>query len=221
MSLSTLLAAFEAEIATLHPPSPPPPDVLPLSLPSDSTSTFLLSEPAHLTHDTMSIESSSVSKRLDSLSTEGNPSYGPIRTRENRTTYVNVHTPYAYIPEEKKKVTMRYAAGEKWEDLSLAEWPDHDFRLFVGDLANDVDDLKLHQFFSGYASFAKSKVVRDKKTDRSKGYGFVSFLNAEDALKAYREKNGKYLGSRPIKITKSSWNERQFAPKNDRKNKRT
>lgn len=53
----------------------------------------------------------------------------------------------------------------------------------VGDLGNDVDDDKLRQFFICYPSFAKGKVVRDKKTGKSKGFGFASFLDPDDAVK--------------------------------------
>lgn len=52
------------------------------------------------------------------------------------------------------------------------------------------------------------QVVRDGRTKKSKGFGFVSFLDAADFAKALREMNGKYIGNRPCKLTKSSWDER-------------
>jgi RNA recognition motif-containing protein len=52
------------------------------------------------------------------------------------------------------------------------------------------------------------QVVRDKRTNKSKGYGFVSFLDGNDFAKAMREMNGKYIGNRPCKLRKSSWEER-------------
>ena len=42
----------------------------------------------------------------------------------------------------------------------------------------------------------------------SKGYGFVSFLDPMDAAKAMREKQGKYLGPRPMKISRADWMKR-------------
>jgi RNA recognition motif-containing protein len=51
-------------------------------------------------------------------------------------------------------------------------------------------------------------VVRDKRTNKSKGYGFVSFLDGNDFAKAMREMNGKYIGNRPCKLRKSTWEER-------------
>ncbi|CAM9261434.1 unnamed protein product, partial [Hapterophycus canaliculatus] len=83
-----------------------------------------------------------------------------------------------------------------------------DYRLFVGDLGNEVTDDNLAGAFRKYASFTKAKVIREKWNKKSKGYGFVSFLDGMDMLKALREQNGKYLGNRPMKISKSSWKDR-------------
>ena len=55
-----------------------------------------------------------------------------------------------------------------------------------------------------------ARVVRDRRTGKTRGYGFVSFLNPQDFLKALKEMNGKYVGNRPVKITKSSWKDRDL-----------
>lgn len=57
-----------------------------------------------------------------------------------------------------KKVIVREAAGQRWVDPTLAEWPENDFRIFVGDLGNEVNDEALSKAFSRYPSFAKAKV---------------------------------------------------------------
>jgi len=49
------------------------------------------------------------------------------------------------------------------------------------------------------------QVVRDKRTGKTKGYGFVSFSNPTDLAAAIKEMNGKYVGNRPIKLRKSNW----------------
>jgi len=53
-------------------------------------------------------------------------------------------------------------------------------------------------------------VLREKQTGKSRGYGFVSFLDPFEGLKALREMNGKYIGSRPVKLKKSDWKERDL-----------
>jgi len=53
-----------------------------------------------------------------------------------------------------------------------------------------VTDDVLKKAFEKYTSFAKAKVVRKKADDKSKGYGFVSFADPEDMLKAWKEMDG-------------------------------
>ncbi|XP_015254585.1 RNA-binding protein 42 [Cyprinodon tularosa] len=111
---------------------------------------------------------------------------------------------------EKVKKCIRIAAGSTWEDPSLLEWEPDDFRIFCGDLGNEVNDDILARAFSRYPSFLKAKVVRDKRTGKTKGYGFVSFKDPNDYVRAMREMNGKYVGSRPIKLRKSMWKDRNI-----------
>lgn len=92
----------------------------------------------------------------------------------------------------KKKKNLRIAGGQVWEDPSLEEWDPNDFRLFCGDLGNDVSDDVLTRTFNRYPSFIKAKVVRDKRTNKSRGYGFVSFKNPVDFARAMKEMNGKF-----------------------------
>ncbi|CAL5343023.1 unnamed protein product [Camellia sinensis] len=114
--------------------------------------------------------------------------------------------------ETKKKAIPRKAAGQNWEDPTLTEWPESwrhdDYRLFCGDLGNEVNDDVLSKAFSRFPSFNMARVVRDKRTGKTKGYGFVSFANPLDLAAALKEMNGKYVGNRPIKLRKSNWRER-------------
>ena len=73
--------------------------------------------------------------------------------------------------EKKKKppAMPRAAGGEKWWDPTLTEWPENDFRIFVGDLGNEVNDDVLEKAFQKFTSFAKAKVVRNKHTNKTKG----------------------------------------------------
>lgn len=119
--------------------------------------------------------------------------------------------------KKKKKKILRVAGGEVWEDPTLQEWDSSDFRLFCGDIGNEVTDDTLMRAFSKYQSLQKVHVVRDKKTLKSKGYGFLSFKDPDDYVKAMREMNGKYVGNRPIKLRKSTWDERNADPRSIRK----
>ena len=110
--------------------------------------------------------------------------------------------------DAKRKALPRRAAGQTWEDPSLAEWPENDHRLFCGDLGNEVNDDVLSKAFSRFPSFNMARVVRDKRSGKTKGYGFVSFADTSDLAVALKEMNGKYVGNRPIKLCKSKWKER-------------
>lgn len=110
--------------------------------------------------------------------------------------------------EAKKKAIPRKAAGQAWEDATLSDWPENDYRLFCGDLGNEVNDEVLTKAFSRYTNFNMARVVRDKRTGKTKGYGFVSFSTPSDLALALKEMNGKYVGNRPIKLRKSTWKER-------------
>lgn len=76
----------------------------------------------------------------------------------------------------------------------LNDWPDDDFRIFCGDLGNDVNDELLTRTFNKFPSFQRAKVIRDKRTSKSKGYGFVSFKEPQDFIRAMKEIDGRYVG---------------------------
>ncbi|KAI9295904.1 hypothetical protein K502DRAFT_315205 [Neoconidiobolus thromboides FSU 785] len=122
--------------------------------------------------------------------------------------------------KQRKKKTLRTAAGKVWEDRTLLEWDPSDFRLFVGDLGNEVNDEMLKKAFERYPSFVKAKVIKDKRNDKTKGYGFVSFKDSDDFIKASKEMNGKYVGTRPIKLRKSTWKERALQTNDKKKSNR-
>eukprot|EP01054_Gregarina_sp_Poly1_P003566 Gregarina_sp_Poly_1__3565@NODE_2042_length_2788_cov_40_522602_g1296_i1_p2_GENE_NODE_2042_length_2788_cov_40_522602_g1296_i1NODE_2042_length_2788_cov_40_522602_g1296_i1_p2_ORF_typecomplete_len235_score30_02RRM_1/PF00076_22/3_4e19DUF2075/PF09848_9/0_00049RRM_7/PF16367_5/0_0016RRM_2/PF04059_12/0_088RRM_5/PF13893_6/0_094Limkainb1/PF11608_8/0_2_NODE_2042_length_2788_cov_40_522602_g1296_i13211025 len=105
---------------------------------------------------------------------------------------------------------LRKAAGKVWNDPSLDQWSDNDFRVFCGDLGNEVTDELLANAFRQYRSFNRAKVVRDSRTGKTKGYGFVSFNRPEDMLAAIKEMNRKYVGNRPIRVLKSKWKDRDI-----------
>jgi RNA recognition motif-containing protein len=59
---------------------------------------------------------------------------------------------------EKKKSIKRKLGEDTWEDKSLAEWPENDFRIFVGNLGKEVTDEMLAKTFAHFKSFNKAKV---------------------------------------------------------------
>nr|CAB3480231.1 unnamed protein product [Digitaria exilis] len=85
-------------------------------------------------------------------------------------------------------------AGEKRDDSP-------DYTIFVGDLAADVTDYVLQETFRvHYPSVKGAKVVTDKLTMRTKGYGFVKFGDPNEQARAMTEMNGMLCSSRPMRI---------------------
>ncbi|CAN1345433.1 Oligouridylate-binding protein 1 [Linum perenne] len=78
------------------------------------------------------------------------------------------------------KVNWAYANSQR-EDTS------GHFHIFVGDLSPEVTDATLFACFSVYPSCSDARVMWDHKTGRSKGYGFVSFRNQQEAQSAIND----------------------------------
>ncbi|RWS24193.1 RNA recognition motif protein 2-like protein [Leptotrombidium deliense] len=120
-------------------------------------------------------------------------SMSTVAAMVNPGTSTKKHSKSGDGSSKKKKKTMRMAGGTVWEDTSLLDWDSDDFRLFCGDLGNDVTDEVLNRAFNKYPSFLKAKVIRDKRTNKTKGFGFVSFKDPQDFIRAMREMNGKIM----------------------------
>ncbi|KAJ5619880.1 hypothetical protein N7510_003864 [Penicillium lagena] len=105
---------------------------------------------------------------------------------------------------ESQKTVSRAGGGQSWNDSTLLEWDPAHFRLFVGNLAGEVTDESLLKAFARYTSVQKARVIREKRTQKSKGYGFVSFSDGDDYFKAAREMQGKYIGSHPILLRRAT-----------------
>ncbi|WVZ61437.1 hypothetical protein U9M48_011307 [Paspalum notatum var. saurae] len=76
-----------------------------------------------------------------------------------------------------------------------------DHAIFVGDLSYDVTEYMLHHLFkTRYPSVKGAKVIFDRLTGRSKGYGFVHFGDVNEQMQAMTEMNGAYCSTRPMRI---------------------
>jgi cold-inducible RNA-binding protein len=76
-------------------------------------------------------------------------------------------------------------------------------RLFIGGLSWDTDDNGLRNAFEGFGELDDVKVITDRDTGRSRGFGFVTFANKDDARKAMEQMDGKELDGRTIKVNEA------------------
>lgn len=76
-------------------------------------------------------------------------------------------------------------------------------KLFVGSLSWNVTDDQLKDFFSSAGTVDSAKVITDRDSGRSRGFGFVEMSNEDEAKKAIAELNGKELDGRPITVNEA------------------
>jgi cold-inducible RNA-binding protein len=76
-------------------------------------------------------------------------------------------------------------------------------KLFVGSLPWAVDDAQLQQLFADFGQVLTAKVIVDRDTNRSKGYGFVEFENDDEAKAAIEKLNGSDVQGRPIVVNEA------------------
>jgi RNA recognition motif-containing protein len=75
--------------------------------------------------------------------------------------------------------------------------------IFVGSLPFSIEEADLRESFEAYGAVDSVKVITDKFTGRSKGFGFVEMPSDEDAQKAINELNGATVQGRTIVVNKS------------------
>lgn len=73
-------------------------------------------------------------------------------------------------------------------------------KLFVGGLNWKTTDEGLRQAFARFGEITEAKVITDRETGRSRGFGFVTFVQAESAENAISEMDGAQLEGRTIKV---------------------
>jgi len=83
-------------------------------------------------------------------------------------------------------------------------------KLFVGGLPWKTTEKELREAFSKFGEVEEVKVIRDRRTGKSKGFGFVTFESAESAMKAKDGMNNTTLGDRTIKVDWAKEKESKF-----------
>ena len=75
--------------------------------------------------------------------------------------------------------------------------------IYVGNLPYAVDRDELRDIFAAYGEVAAARVVSDRETGRSKGFGFVEMPNDEEAKKAIEALNGNEIGGRKAVVNEA------------------
>jgi RNA recognition motif-containing protein len=76
-------------------------------------------------------------------------------------------------------------------------------KLFVGGLSWDTTDDGLRQAFQSHGEITEAKVITDRETGRSRGFGFVTFSEDENAKSAISKLDGTNLDGKTIKVNEA------------------
>ncbi|MBM4370459.1 MAG: RNA-binding protein [Deltaproteobacteria bacterium] len=77
-------------------------------------------------------------------------------------------------------------------------------KLFVGGLSWGTDDQGLHKAFAEFGEVTEARVITDRETGRSRGFGFVTFNSDDDARKAMDAMNGAQLDGRTLNVNEAN-----------------
>jgi RNA recognition motif-containing protein len=76
-------------------------------------------------------------------------------------------------------------------------------KIFVGSLPYKVEEADLKELFDAYGEVASVKIITDRETGRSKGFGFVEMTDDESGQKAIDGLNGTDIGGRTIAVSQA------------------
>ena len=83
--------------------------------------------------------------------------------------------------------------------------------MYVSNLSFHTNDDELRKLFEEFGSVSSAKVITDRETGRSRGFGFVEMDSNEDAQKAMKQLHGKSIEGRAMSVSEA----REKAPRND------
>lgn len=73
--------------------------------------------------------------------------------------------------------------------------------IYISGLSYNVNDADLNELFAEYGEISSARVITDRETGRSRGFGFVEMPNDEDGQKAIDELNGVEFDSKVISVS--------------------
>ncbi|RLN04921.1 glycine-rich RNA-binding protein 2, mitochondrial-like [Panicum miliaceum] len=85
-------------------------------------------------------------------------------------------------------------------------------KLFVGGLSWGTDEQTLKQAFSSFGEVTEARIITDRETGRSRGFGFVNFSNSDDAKAAVSQMDGQHHAPAPVFFPNADGNAAPWQP---------
>jgi RNA-binding proteins (RRM domain) len=119
----------------------------------------------------------------------------PVETTlDGETIQQELYVGRAQKKSERERELRAKFEAEKMDRISKFQG----VNLYVKNLDETVTDDILRDEFATMGTITSARVMKDLKSDRSKGFGFVCYSTPEEATRAVNEMNGKIIGSKPI-----------------------
>lgn len=104
--------------------------------------------------------------------------------------------------------------------LNWAKPNSENIDIYVGNLSPEINNLDLYNLFKEkYSSVHHALIITDKKSNISKGYGFINFLKKEEATKCIEEMNGYFFYNKSLILKEKNNKTRDNNKKSNNKNK--
>lgn len=75
--------------------------------------------------------------------------------------------------------------------------------IYVGNLSYDMSEEDLRNSFEDHGAVDSAKIIMDRETGRSKGFGFVEMPDDSEAQAAIQELNGAMVSGRPLRVNEA------------------
>jgi len=75
--------------------------------------------------------------------------------------------------------------------------------IYAGNLNYSITEEDLEQVFAKYGEISSVKIIRDKYTDQSKGFGFIEMANDDEAQRAIDDLNGTEVKGRELRVNQA------------------
>lgn len=82
-------------------------------------------------------------------------------------------------------------------------------KLYVGNLPHSFTEQELTDLFAAFGTVVSAKLILDRDTGKSRGFGFVEMSSKEEAEKAIQEQNGKEVGGRTVVVNEARQREKR------------
>ena len=75
--------------------------------------------------------------------------------------------------------------------------------IYVGNLSYDLTEKELEELFAEFGSVTAARIITDRTTGRSKGFGFIEMDNKAEGEEAIKQLDGKEMNERPLKVNEA------------------